>query len=62
MRGKYVKEWRSGKQREINNRAKCEDHSHSFQQTLLKPCECEEGGGTGRDHGDQGQLRRSINV
>ncbi len=31
-----MKEWRSGEQREINNRAKCEDHGHSFQQTLLK--------------------------
>lgn len=31
-----VEEWRSGEQREINNRAKCEDHGHIFQQTLLK--------------------------
>lgn len=31
-----MKEWRSGEQREINNRAKCEDHGHSFQRTLLK--------------------------
>lgn len=31
-----MKEWRIGEQREINNRAKCEDHGHSFQQTPLK--------------------------
>lgn len=31
-----MKEWRSGEQREINNRAQCEDHGHSFQQTPLK--------------------------
>lgn len=26
--GVSEKKWRSGEQREINNRAKCEDHSH----------------------------------
>lgn len=53
---------RSGEQREINNRAKCEDRGHSFQQTLLKPSECKGGSGTGRGHVDQGQLRLGINV
>lgn len=56
-----MKEWRSGEQREINNRAKCEDHGHSFQQTLLKTVR-ERGGGSGRghDHVDRGQLRLGI--
>lgn len=60
-----MKEWRSGKQREINNRAKCEDHGHSFQQTLLKTVRVrgrEGGSGTGHDHLDQGQLRLGISV
>lgn len=56
-----MKEWRSGEQREINNRAKCEDHGDSFQQTLLKTVgEGRGGSGTGHDHLDQGQLRLGI--
>lgn len=53
-----MKEWRSGQQREINNRAKCEDHGHSFQQTLLKTVRVR---GGERDW-DQGRLRSGIGV
>lgn len=61
MRGECAKEW-SGEQREINKRAECEDHGHSFQQTLLKLSECKGGSGTGHGHGDQGQLRLGVCV
>lgn len=56
--------WRSGgvaKQREINNRAKCEDHT-LFRRHCWKPWECKGGGGTGHDHLDQGQLRLGMSV
>ena len=56
-----MKERRSGEQREINNRAKCEDHGYSFQQTPLKTVQVRgEGGrgsGTGHGHIDQGTAQ-----
>lgn len=51
-----MKEWRSGQQREINNRAQCEDHGHSFQQTLLKTVQVR-GRGAGLGPGGAAQVR-----
>lgn len=53
-----MKEWRSGQQREIHNRAKCEVHGHSFQQTLLKTVR---GRGGERDV-DRGRLGSGVGV
>lgn len=43
-----MKEWRSDEQREINNRAECEDHGHSFSADTVENRASASEGGRGR--------------